>query len=253
MGDRIQVPLELADFDVVDTDLVDGRLEVTVNSTFPRACFHCGSVDVIGHGRCRRRIRDRSHGRPTVLVWNQRRVRCRDCGRTSRERHPQLLGSKRLTARFRTQLAESAAGEPWADIARRETVSWWRVGDAFDARAAIHDPFAGPVPRVLSMDESAFRRRFRYHTIVSAPEQHRIVEVVEGRNRSTATRALYGLPEQWKQTIETVVIDMFWPYRQAIEEILPMLASSPTSSMSSVPSTPQHRKSESDTAAEPPS
>ncbi len=101
MGDRIQVPLELAHFQVVGTDLVDGQLEVTVRSTFPRACFQCGSVDVIGHGRCRRRLRDRAHGYPTTLVWEQRRYRCRDCGRTSRERHPETLGSKRLTARFR--------------------------------------------------------------------------------------------------------------------------------------------------------
>ena len=221
MGDRIQVPLQLADFDVVDTDLVDGRLEVTVNSTFPRACFHCGSTDVVGHGRYQRRLRDRGHGYPTVLVWNQRRLRCRDCGRTSRERHPETLGSKRLTARFRTGLADSACSEPWSDVAVRESVSWWRVADSFDARAATHDPFAGPPPKVLSIDESAFRKRHRYHTVISAPEQHRIVELVEGRNRYAATKALYRLPKEWKQSIQTVVVDMFWPYRQTVEEVLP--------------------------------
>jgi transposase len=221
MGDRIQVPLKLADFDVVDTGLVDGVLEVTVNSTFPRACFHCGSTDVVGHGRCRRRLRDRGHGYPTVLIWNQRRFRCRDCGRTSRERHPELLGSKRVTARFRESLGVSACSEPWSDVANRETVSWWRVADAFDARAQLHDPFSGPAPRVLSIDESAFRKRHRYHTVISAPEQKRIVDLEEGRTRQTATNLLDGLPDQWKQSIETVVVDMFWPYRQAVEDVLP--------------------------------
>ncbi len=42
MGDRIQVPLKLADFDVVDTGLVGGVLEVTVVSTFPRRVFTVG-------------------------------------------------------------------------------------------------------------------------------------------------------------------------------------------------------------------
>ncbi len=221
MGDRIQVPLDLADFDVVGTELVDDVLEVTVVSTFPRACYHCGSTDVIGHGRHRRRLRDRACGYPTVLVWDQRRFRCRDCGRTSRERHPQTLGAKRLTARFRTSLADSACAEPWADIARRERVSWWRIGDAFDARAVAYDPFTGPPARVLSIDEAAFKKRRRYHTVVSAPEQKRIVEAVEGRNRASASQALHGLPDQWKQSIQTVVIDMFWPYRKAVEDILP--------------------------------
>lgn len=149
MSDRIQVPLDLADFDVVDSTVVDGVLEVDVVSTFPRACFHCGSTDVVGHGHNQRRLRDRSCGYPTVLVWEQRRYKCRDCGRTSRERHPQTMGAKRLTCRFHDRLAETARDEPWSDIARRETVSWWRVADSFDTRAADHDPFTGPPARVL--------------------------------------------------------------------------------------------------------
>ena len=222
MGDRIQVPLELTSFDVVDSELVDGQLEVTVASTFPRACFHCGSVDVIGHGRYRRRLQDRAHGYPTVLVWDQRRYRCRDCGRTSRERHPETLGSKRLTARFRTSLADAACSQPWSDVASRERVSWWRVSDAFDgwASQALTAP-TGSGPRVVSLDESSFKSKFVYHTILSAPEQHRILELVEGRSRQSARQALAGMPLSWREGIETVVIDMFWPFRKAVEDVLP--------------------------------
>ena len=72
MGDRIEVPLDLADLEVVASDVIGGVLEVTVQSLFPRGCFRCGSTDVIGHGRCGRRIRDRSCSYPTVLVWQQR-------------------------------------------------------------------------------------------------------------------------------------------------------------------------------------
>jgi transposase len=221
MGDRIQVPLELDHFEVIDSELIDGLLEVTVASTFTRACYHCGSVDVVGHGRHRRRLQDRAHGYPTVLVWEQRRYRCRDCGRTSRERHPQTLGSKRVTARFRSVLADAACSQPWSDIASRERVSWWRVSDAFDAAAVGADPMTGTAPRVVSLDESSFKSKLVYHTVLSAPEQHRILELVEGRNRSSAQQALTAMPLPWRRNIETVVIDMFWPYRQAIEEVLP--------------------------------
>jgi transposase len=222
MGDRIQVPLELSNFEVVDTELVDGVLEVMVTSTFPRACFHCGSVDVVGHGRYRRRLQDRAHGYPTVLVWDQRRYRCRDCGRTSRERHPETLGSKRLTARFRTSLADAACSQPWSDVASRERVSWWRVSDAFDdwASQALTAP-TGSGPRVVSLDESSFKSKFVYHTILSAPEQHRILELVEGRSRRSARQALSEMPLSWREGIETVVIDMFWPFRKAVEDVLP--------------------------------
>ncbi|MFP5332150.1 MAG: hypothetical protein ACLGHX_07330, partial [Acidimicrobiia bacterium] len=78
-----------------------------------------------------------SHGFPTVLVWSQRRYKCRDCGRTSRERHPETLGAKRVTRRFRSRLADAACRDPWSDVASREAVSWWRVADAFDDRARL--------------------------------------------------------------------------------------------------------------------
>jgi transposase len=222
MGDRIQVPLELDHFEVVDTVLVDGKLEVMVRSTFPRACYHCGSVDVIGHGRSRREIRDRSCGYPTTLIWNQRRYKCRDCGRTSRERHPETLGAKRVTARFRISLAEDACTRPWSDVATAERVSWWRVADAFDAWAAENLRVGvGEAPRVLSLDESSFKSKFVYHTILSAPEQRRILELVPGRDRRTASRLLAGIPHSWRPNIETVVIDMFWAFRQAVEDVMP--------------------------------
>ncbi len=221
MGDRIAVPIEIDALEVRDTTLVDGRIEVTVQSTLPRACWHCGSVDVIGHGTCRRRIRDRSCGYPTVLIWIQRRHKCRDCRRTSRERHPTFAGVKRITARFLQHLGAQAGIAPMADIASRESVSWWRVADAFERAAGDCDTYGGPPPRVISLDEAAFKKRHRYHTVVSDPEAHGVVDMVDGRSQQTAEEALRRLPEAWKTRIETVVTDMFWPYRKAIEEVLP--------------------------------
>jgi transposase len=157
-----------------------------------------------------------------VLVWDQRRYRCRDCGRTSRERHPETLGAKQVTARFRASLADAACSQPWSDVASRERVSWWRVADAFDTMAAADlATSTGPGPRVVSLDESSFKSKFIYHTVLFAPEQRRILELVEGRSRSSARQVLAGMPISWRESIETVVIDMFWPFRQAVEDVLP--------------------------------
>ncbi|MGH8924122.1 MAG: transposase family protein [Acidimicrobiia bacterium] len=128
MGDRIEVPLEISDFEVISTELIDGWLEVTIESTFPAACFHCGSSDVCGHGRHLRRVRDRSCGYPTVLVWRQRRFRCHDCGRTSRERHLALAGQRRISHGFLHQLGSGSCREPWSNLARRERVSGLQPG-----------------------------------------------------------------------------------------------------------------------------
>ncbi len=221
MPNRIAVPLEIEDFDVLGTEVVEGVLEIAVSSKFPRACHHCGSVDVEGHGRRMRRIRDQSFGRPTVLCWSQRRFKCLDCHRTSRERHPALVGGRALTRRFHRHLFEQACVRPFSHVADAESVSQYRVLEAFDSHAERELAQHIQPPRVVSLDESSLRKRFRFHTVLSDPERGVILDMVEGRDKSSALGMLIALGAPGLQGIQTVVTDCFWPYRRAIEEILP--------------------------------
>ena len=221
MGNRIPVPLELDDFEVEDAQVVNGTLEVRVRSTFPRACHHCGSMSVIGHGRNERRIRHCAIGRQTVLLWNQRRYRCVDCGRTCRERHPEIAGQRSITARFRWHLFERACSRPFAHVAADEGVTGYRVVEAFEAHAEAALVCDFPLPRVLSLDESAFRRRRRFQTVVCDPEHRTLLALGDGRDRSSTLSLLESLDPGIKSGVETVVIDCHWGFRQAVEEHLP--------------------------------
>lgn len=220
MGDHIEVPLGLDDFDVVGSELVDGVLEVHVQSTFPAACWHCGSVAVIGHGRHRRSLRDRSRGQPTVLVWHQRRYACRDCGRTSRERHRAVEGRRSITARFRRQLFDEACRRPFSEVAADHGVSAYRVVEAFDTFSVVETIDIGQ-PRVLALDESSFRRRFVFQTVLFDPLAGRGLAIADGRDQRAAEQVLFGLPAQVRRGVETVVIDCHAPFHKAIVEALP--------------------------------
>lgn len=222
MGDRIEVPLELDGFEVTSSELVDGRLEVDVISTRRPACHHCGSVSVTGHGRNERLVRDRACTYPCVLRWSQRRFRCNDCTKTFRERHPAIAGRRRVTERFRRRLFERACHEPVTDVAASEEVSPYRVEEAFECHAAA-EIFEHQIqlPRVLAIDESAFRKRYRFHTVFSDPERGVVFDLVEGRGRHSVYGGLIAMSDQVRGNIETVVMDCHWPYRQAIEDVLP--------------------------------
>lgn len=222
MLDRIDVPLGLEGFEVTATEVVGEILEVSVRSTRRPACHHCGSIDVIGHGCNERRIRDRSCSFPTVLRWRQRRFMCVDCGKTCRERHPELAGRRSITNRFRKRLFERACGEPFTDVASSEAVSPYRVEEAFEhhAATALIDRDLEP-PRVLAIDESAFRKRFRFHTVFSDPERGVIIDLVEGRSKGSVYGGLLAMSDQVRDHIETVVIDCHWPFRRAVEDLLP--------------------------------
>ena len=222
MGNRIDVPLELADFEVTSSEVVNGVLEVEVRSSRRPACHHCGSVSVTGHGTNIRRIRDRACAYPTVLLWRQRRLRCNDCDATFRERHPEIAGRRNITLRLRRRLFERACHEPFTDVAVGERVSCYRVLEAFDFHAAEEAlrPLPRP-PRVGRMDESSFRKRHRYHTIFSDPEQGITFDLAAGRTMGSALEGFLRMDDRLRAGIETVVIDCHWPYRRAIEEALP--------------------------------
>ena len=220
--DAIRVPLDLSGFEVIDSEVVNGTLEVQVRSARAAACHHCGSLDVAGHQRGLRRIRDRACGYPTVLLWHQRRFRCRDCDRTCRERHPQVAGRRSVTNRFRKHLFERAVKEPFVQVATAERVSFYRVVEAFDAHAC--DELAESpqwFPRVVNLDESAFRRMFRYHTVFSDPEHGVVFELVEDRSQAAAELGFSLMSHSMRAGIESVVVDCFPPYRRAAEKWVP--------------------------------
>ena len=197
-------------------------LEVSVTSTRRPACHHCGSVSVRSHARNERRLRDRACAYPCVLRWSQRRFRCNDCDQTFRETHPAVSGKRRATDRFRRHLFERACHEPFTDVAAAEKVSGYRVEEAFEAHAAAAMVELSPEPpRVLCIDESAFRKKMRFHTVLSDPERGAVLDMVEGRGKGAVFGGLMGLDHETRAGIETVVMDCHWPYRRAIEEFLP--------------------------------
>jgi transposase len=163
-------------------------------------------------------------GRVTHLVWRKRRYRCRDCGRTFTESHPELPARQRVTRRFRRRLFERVrGGAAHAEVARCERTTRYQVACAFrtgawDELAARRE--ARPVRR-LSLDEAHHRRGRELATVVSDLDRRRVVEVLDGRSRRRVERYLRSLPEQHRRAIEVVSIDPYEAYRQAIRAQLP--------------------------------
>lgn len=127
-----------------------------------------------------------------------------------------------MTHRYRRRLFERACNEPHSDVTRAEAVSAHRVEEASEDHAAAElvardfEP-----PRVVAIDESAFKKRFHFHTVFSDPERGIVFDLVEGRHQGAVLEGLLRLDDQVRAGIETVVIDCYWPYRRAIDEILP--------------------------------
>jgi transposase len=73
----------------------------------------------------------------------------------------------------------------------------------------------------IGLDEKAVKKGHSYATVLSDIEGNRVLEVVEGRTQEAAEQALLKIPEATRESIEAAAMDMWVPYRTAVEKILP--------------------------------
>jgi hypothetical protein len=169
------------------------------------------------------------------LMWRKRRYRCRECGRSFTESHPELPARQRVTRPLPSPPAGAGA---WRRSARRGGARGadeplprrpgFRAGadDELDARRG-----ACPARRP-SMDEAHPRRGQELATVVSDLDPRRIVEVLDGRSRRRVERYLRSLPERQRVAIEVFSIEPYEASRQAIRAELPGRGSWSTTSTS---------------------
>lgn len=77
----------------------------------------------------------------------------------------------------------------------------------------------------ISIDEKAFKKGHQYATILMDDEQNRIIEMVEGRKQEQAELLLYlATGKEVNENIETVTLDMWEPYMNAMGKTAPNAA-----------------------------
>jgi transposase len=75
--------------------------------------------------------------------------------------------------------------------------------------------------KYVGLDEKAIARGHRYATIFNDLEGGRVIDVAPERTQEAAAGLLRELPEQQREKIEAVAIDMWPAYISAVEQVLP--------------------------------
>jgi transposase len=177
------------------------QIVATLEATAPRAtCPVCGTWSEAIHSLYQRTIADLPWGQQKVcLHLRVRKFFCRQptCSRrVFTERLPAVVApyqrrTRRLTEVVRL-LAFALGGEPGARIVKRLGMA---TSPATLLRLIRRTPaVTAPTPRVLGVDDWAFRKGHRYGTILVDLEQHRIIEVLPARNAAPLVDWLQANP-----------------------------------------------------------
>ena len=197
------------------------RVELHRTGGSPLRCPHCGEA-CPGYDTRRREWRNLdAWGYKTFLVCNVPRVQCREHGVVTIQ-VPWAEERSRYTAEFEAEVIRWLKEASVKAVAGRMRLSWNAV-DGIMQRAVARGLARRRTEAVrrLSVDETSFRRRHRYVTVVSNPVTGHVLHVAPGRGKDVLMAFYEGMGEKYRAAVESVSMDMWGPYISATQAMIP--------------------------------
>ncbi len=188
-------------------------------------CPDCGSKSSTVHDRRKQPIKDLSiRGKKLILVLIKHRFRCQHCRKVFSESYDSINRYQRMTKRLIDHITKETFHFTFKTAAQNNGISSYTARSLFVSKAKQID-VGKKAPKTLAMDEFAVRKGkgvHKYNLAVANPTEHRLLDILPNRYQITVENYLNGFEN--KKNIECVAIDMWRPYKRAIEKILPHAA-----------------------------
>ena len=198
--------------------VVGGTVEIHVEHRGETRCPECG-LPCPGYDRRHRRWRHLDTMQHQTRVHAEvPRVRCVEHG-IRQLKVPWADSGSRFTALFEAEAIEWLREASVHAVARRLGLSWDQAAGI--QRRAVERGLSRrelKPPRVIGVDETSFRKRHEYVTVVNDLERGVVTHVADGRGRSAIDGYFEELGEQSCAGIEQVAMDMWPAYISSVAE-----------------------------------
>ncbi len=184
----------------------------------PEHCPHCKSYNLVGFGRREQMVKDLPmHGKRVGLYVETKRFQCRSCTKTFYESLPDIDEKRMMTSRLSAWVGKQAIKRTFASISEDVGINEGTVRSVFrDYINELEHTVRFDTPKWMGIDEIHL---IKPRGIITNIENNTVVELLANRNKETIIKYLSNL--DGKQHIQYVTMDMWRPYKDAVEEVLP--------------------------------
>lgn len=184
----------------------------------PERCPHCHSNNLVGFGRREQMVKDLPmHGKRVGLYVETKRFQCRSCTKTFYESLPDVDEKRMMTSRLAVWVGKQAIKRTFASIAEDVGINEGTVRSVFrDYINELERTVRFDTPKWMGIDEIHL---IKPRGVITNIENNTVVELLANRNKEAIIKYLSQL--DGKQHIQYVTMDMWRPYKDAVEEVLP--------------------------------
>jgi transposase len=157
------------------------------------------------------------HGKRVGLYIDTRRFRCKSCRKTFYERLPDVNAKRLMTSRLVAWIGQQAVKRTFSSIAEEVGIVEGTVRLIFkDYVAELERQVRFETPTWMGIDEIYL---IKPRGVITNIQNNTIVELLPNRNKETVIKYLSQL--EGKESIQYVAMDMWRPYRDAVQTCLP--------------------------------
>lgn len=211
--------LQLPAYNVLKVESTDHDYHIVAEPVEPRrACPHCQSENTVGFGRREQLVKDLPiHGKRVGIYVDTRRFQCRACNRTYFENLPDVDARRAMTIRLVKWIGQQSLKRTFTSIAEEVGITEGTVRLIFkDFVADLEKTVRFETPKWMGIDEIHL---IRPRCVISNIRSNTIIDMLPNRDKKTVVNYLYNL--QGKSEVQYVAMDMWTPYRDAVQAVLP--------------------------------
>ena len=187
-------------------------------------CPRCGDVSQASHDSKPRCVRDLDFGTWRVFIhFISRRFDCDICARPFTERLASIDPHRRQTRRFEQYVYRRCLSSTRKAVAEEEWLDQDTVKEIFKCWAKrLTAAQRRPQVRMLGIDEIALKKRHKqYALVISDLERRCVIAVLPSREKERLEKWITELSVEERRAIRVVSMDMWSPYRSAVQAQLP--------------------------------